>query len=279
MNPDSNAARTASTTTDPQMQQLMSKLAAQPTATWFGNWNTNVESDVNTLLGSAAQVNQIPVMVLYNIPGRDCSGGYSSGGAVSASAYDSWINAVAGGLNNRPAIVIVEPDALAEISCLSASNQSVRYQLLNYAVAKLKTDPRAKVYLDAGNPSWISAGTMAQRLNQAGIAKSDGFSLNVSNFYTTSENETYGQQISGLTGGKHFVIDTGRNGNGSDGQWCNPPGMALGHTPTADTGNSLVDYFLWIKVPGESDGTCNGGPAAGTWWPWYAEELALNAGW
>jgi endoglucanase len=27
---------------------------------------------------------------------------------------------------------------------------------------------------------------------------------------------------------------------------------------------------LWIKRPGESDGTCNGGPPAGTFWDAYA---------
>ena len=32
----------------------------------------------------------------------------------------------------------------------------------------------------------------------------------------------------------------------------------------------LVDAFLWIKTPGESDGTCSGGPAAGKWWGEYA---------
>ena len=43
--------------------------------------------------------------------------------------------------------------------------------------------------------------------------------------------------------------------------------------PTAQTGDPLVDALLWIKRPGESDGACNGGPPAGTWWP----EDALGA--
>jgi len=38
-----------------------------------------------------------------------------------------------------------------------------------------------------------------------------------------------------------------------------------------------VDAFLWIKIPGESDGTCQGCPPAGTWWPAYALGLARNA--
>jgi endoglucanase len=46
---------------------------------------------------------------------------------------------------------------------------------------------------------------------------------------------------------------------------------------TPSTGDPLADAFLWIKAPGESDGTCNGGPSAGTWWPDYALGLAQRA--
>jgi endoglucanase len=277
--PNSNAAQTASSTTDPTMKRVMTKLAATPTAFWFGNWNQNVQSDVSAVTTAAANANKTPVLVAYDIPDRDCSG-YSSGGATSASAYQSWISGFAAGIGSRSAIVILEPDATAQITCLSSGDQSTRNQLLQSAITTLKANSNTKVYLDAGNPSWVSASDMAQRLNSAGISKADGFSLNVSNFYSTSQNITYGQQVSALVGNKHFVIDTGRNGNGSsNGQWCNPSGMSLGNTPTSNTGNALVDYYLWIKVPGESDGSCNGGPAAGVWWPAYAETLATNAGW
>ena len=106
----------------------------------------------------------------------------------------------------------------------------------------------------------------------------------------------------GDAGLKKFVVDTSRNGQGPwtptasypDPQdWCNPPGRGLGLTPTADTGNELIDAFLWIKIPGESDGECTRGlgpggvtvdpewgvidPAAGAWFKQMALELAKNA--
>jgi Cellobiohydrolase A (1,4-beta-cellobiosidase A) len=95
----------------------------------------------------------------------------------------------------------------------------------------------------------------------------------------TSDNITYGTAISSSVGGKHFVIDTSRNGLGAtaDSQWCNPDGRALGTAATTTTGNSLVDAFLWLKRPGESDGTCNGGPNAGGWWADYALGLAQRS--
>ena len=100
----------------------------------------------------------------------------------------------------------------------------------------------------------------------------------------------------------HFVVDTSRNGQGPwtppagngwpDAQdWCNPPDRGLGARPTTNTGSALADAFLWVKIPGESDGQCDRGtgtghdparggiadPAAGVWFPQQAVELVRNA--
>ena len=104
---------------------------------------------------------------------------------------------------------------------------------------------------------------------------SHGFALNVSNYVGTAANVAYGNAMSARVGGKRYIIDTSRNGlGGVAGQWCNVPGQGLGDTPTTSTGQALVDAFLWVKYPGESDGTCNGGPSAGSWWADYALGLA-----
>ena len=252
---------------------VMTKLASQSTAAWFGGWNTNVQSDVNTLVTKSAAANSIAVLTLYNIPYRDC-GSYSAGGTTAAN-YRSWVTSVANGIGERSALVVLEPDALANIDCLSSAQKTERLSLLSDAVSILKSHSHTKVYLDAGNAHWVDATTMATRLKQANIAKGDGFSLNVSNFYTTAESTTYGTSLSALVNGAHFIIDTSRNGNGSAGGslWCNPTGRATGALPTLTTGQNLVDAYLWIKVPGQSDGACNGGPSAGTWWPDYALSL------
>jgi endoglucanase len=99
----------------------------------------------------------------------------------------------------------------------------------------------------------------------------------VSNYQTTSDERTYGDALSAAVGGKHFVVDTSRNGLGSNGEWCNASGRALGDRPTASTGDPLADAYFWIKRPGESDGTCNGGPPAGQWWAEDALGLAQRA--
>lgn len=99
---------------------------------------------------------------------------------------------------------------------------------------------------------------------------------------------------------KHALIDTSRNGQGSwkppagryrDAEvWCNPPGRGLGRRPTLATREPYVDGFLWIKVPGESDGECLRGtagpndpergvkaPSAGQWFADQARELIERA--
>lgn len=258
---------------------LMDKIAAQPQAQWFGGASADIRADVDRVVASATSAGALPVLVAYNIPHRDC-GSFAAGGASSPDAYRSWIDAYAAGLAGRSAIVVLEPDALAGIGCLSAADQSTRFGLLRYAVERLRSSG-GLVYLDAGNNRWQTVSTIASRLKAAGIELASGFSLNVSNFFSTAEEASYGDAISAAVGGKRYVLDTSRNGLGAtpDAQWCNPEGRALGARPTSFTGRALVDAFLWVKVPGESDGNCNGYPSSGTWMPEYALGLAQRAGW
>ena len=280
VDPSSNARKTADTwrLTRPADATQMDKIAAEPQVRWFGNWNTDVRGDVDAATTTGTQGGAVPVFVAYNIPQRDC-GGLSGGNTTTGDAYRSWITAFANGIGMRRATVILEPDALAAMDCLSSIDQQLRLDLLSYAVQTLHAKGGIAVYLDAGHPAWKSASTMAARLTSAGVALAQGFSLNVSNFRTTSDNLAYGQQIASLTGGKHFIVDTGRNGLGptADSQWCNPDGRALGERPSTQTGIANVDAFLWIKTPGESDGACNGAPSAGAWMPEYAVGLAQRA--
>lgn len=249
----------------------MDKLASKSVAKWLGEWSGDIFAAVNSVVTAATNSARVPVLVAYNIPSRDC-GGLSGGGGATASAYRTWIGSFASALAGRKALVILEPDALAAMDCLSSADQQTRLDLIQYAVQILKGQPNVTVYLDGGHPAWRSAADMAGRLTRANVSAADGFFLNVSNFFTTSDNLSYGQSVSSLLGGRHFVIDTSRNGLGptADRQWCNPAGRALGTVPTTATNNALVDAFLWIKVPGESDGACNGAPASGQWWADYA---------
>lgn len=280
VDPNSNAASqvTAWQTSRPQDALTIKKIANSAQARWFGNWNSNIGQDVASYVQSAQRAGAIPLLVLYNIPQRDC-GSYSAGGANDASAYAAWIQSVHQAIGNSKAAIILEPDALAQLDCLSAADQNTRVTLLQNAISTLKSGSGTIVYVDAGNPFWQSVSTMTDRLNRVHIQQADGFSVNVSNYITTSDNLTYGDTLSRALGNKHFVVDTSRNGAGPDlsKQWCNPSGRAIGPQSTTVTHDPLADAFLWIKNPGESDGNCNGGPNAGVWWADYALGLAQRA--
>jgi len=283
VDPNTAARRTADNwrSSRPEDAAAMDKIATQPAAEWLGEWTSNVRQYVKGRVSRIHEAGALPVFIAYDAPDRDC-GQYSAGGAESASDYLQWISDLGAGIGERKAVVILEPDLLGLIEKCTASNaQSARYAMLREAVKTLKAYPKLVLYLDAGNPNWIPAPEMAKRLQNAGLEYADGFSLNVSNYVGTAENLAYGKALSELTGGTHFVIDTSRNGNGApeDKAWCNPPGRALGVRPTANTGEPLCDAFLWLKRPGESDGTCNGGPRAGDFWPVQALELAKGAKW
>jgi endoglucanase len=282
VNPDGNAARQVAAYVksgkDEDAEQIR-KIAEQPTGEWIGP--ENPEQEAQGFTEAAAKAGRTALLVLYDIPHRDC-GQYSQGGAADGNAYRAWIDGVAAGIGDRPATVVLEPDAVLHLvdGCTPEEFHEERYDLLKGAITKLKSLKNTKVYLDAGNAGWGHPDQIFEPLERAGIDLADGFAVNVSNFYSTKDSIAYGKQLSAKVGDKHFVIDTSRNGNGpytagkTDENWCNPPGRELGEPPTTKTADPLVDAYLWVKRPGESDGTCKGGPTAGQWWASYALALA-----
>jgi endoglucanase len=278
VNPTSAAMRAAQKA-DPPSPELTA-IANTPQAYWLVPGSS--ASTVAKYVGDAAAAGAMPVFALYGIPHRDC-GSFAAGGFATGAEYKGWIDGIAADIGQAPVAVIVEPDALAMADCLSDGQRQERYDLIRYAVETLTRNPAAAVYIDAGHLRWHSADDMAARLNQAGVAQARGFSLNTANFFTTEDEIGYGEAISGLTNGSHYVIDTSRNGAGpapdSPLDWCNPSGRALGTPPTTATAGAHADAYLWIKRPGESDGSCNrGDPPAGNFVTQFAVELAHNAG-
>ncbi|MBO0868200.1 MAG: glycoside hydrolase family 6 protein [Micromonosporaceae bacterium] len=202
-------------------------------------------------------------------------------------------------------------------------------------VSNYQTTPRQQKY-----GTWISsciafANNPADggwRLGHYDFCGSQYFPANPNDFSTWGlTDQWYADNLGTAVPTTHFVVDTSRNGQGPNdmsryatapysqppnvisglagGNWCNPPGAGLGLRPTADTGVPLLDAYLWVKIPGESDGSCDiaGGarawdytaynpwnltgdaqqhfdplwgmvdPAAGGWFPQQALQLAQQA--
>ncbi|MBC7724484.1 MAG: glycoside hydrolase family 6 protein [Burkholderiaceae bacterium] len=271
VSPDSAAATAAASSPGTAAFGL---LASTPSAIWLLPEVypiDDVDDAVHAVMTSASRQDALPVFVVYGLPDRDC--GSLSAGGLSPDEYPRWIEAIAGGIAGRDAVVILEPDSLAQAP--DCPDPASRISAVRTAASAL-THTGTSIYLDGGHSDWRSPSAMAAVLERAGISGVRGFATNVSNYNPSDDERVYAEEVSALTGGAHFVIDSSRNGNGSDGSWCNPPGRAIGQLPSPIDDGTPEDATLWIKNPGESDGTCNGGPAAGGWWASRALDLVAG---
>ena len=320
---------------------LITEMETIPRAVWFtSGTQAQVQQQVRQTMAETAIERAEPVLVAYDIPGRDCAQ-YSAGGALNESAYEAWIDGFASGIGNSKAVVILEPDALGNMPSGCGLSSSVypftdaeRIAEIQDAVSALEADPGVSVYLDGTHSAWQSVGTITQRLLEANVQQAQGFYLNVSNYqadpnlidygtwisdciamvtdpsnafynnpsacasqyYPATESDFstwglttawYAQNMGGAVAATHFVIDTSRNGDGPNGMqqyanapynqpasvlstlaggnWCNPPASGLGLKPTASTGVPLLDAYLWVKTPGQSDGQCDAAGGVRAW--------------
>lgn len=257
---------------------LAKKIFEYPQSFWFGDNpkkpKKHMEGSIQRLLKRAHP--QLPIFVIYNIPNRDI-GQYSRGGAKSKELYLDFIHRFCNGIGDSKPIVIYEPDALPHSTLLSEEEQKWRLDLMKESLQIITNRTDSLVYVDVGHSNWLSPLIAHQLLNKVSNPKVRGFSLNSCNYRTTRECISWAKKVLKLRPNDNYVIDTSRNGQGPiNNEWCNPQGRGLGTPPTCETDHEKCDAYLWIKIPGESDGKCNGGPKAGMFWGEQAEELVRN---
>ncbi len=165
---------------------LLQAMVDTPQAVWFTSGTPHaVQQAVHQTVNQARAHRTMPVVVAYNVPGRDCAQ-YSAGGAADGAAYRAWIDGFAAGLRDDPAVVILEPDGLALLPTDCGQPDTYdRVSLISYAAHALLSDPNAHVYLDAGHSAWHAVGDMAVRLYNAGVLDVAGFVSNISNYRAT----------------------------------------------------------------------------------------------
>jgi endoglucanase len=295
VDPDSSAARAARrfAHSKPAWSAALNVVAGEPGAHRFYMWNMgpNVAGRVAHYL-EGTQVEQPGSTVMlstYSLVHHHC--GWTATPRVQAR-YDNFIRAVAQGIGNFHVVFFLELDSLITAPCLSHRQLAIRDAELKYAISVLEADPHVLVYLDGGAADAVHARRMAHLLLGAGVQQAQGFFLNSTHFDWTSTELHYGQTISRLTGGAHFIINTGENGRGplvprnrvlhGNEVLCNPPGRGLGPLSVVNdvaqqTGYAGNDGLLWFSNPGGSGGACRpGAPGTGVFWPKYAVMLARN---
>jgi endoglucanase len=278
----------------PSWSRALDVIAREPDVQRYGNWSgSNPGLQVSQYLGRASVLHPgtVPEISTYYLVdakrvGSHC--GHYSDPPWRQGAYHKWISSLASGIGDYRVIVFLEMDSLITTGCLSHHGLAVRLAEIHDAINVLSQLPHAVVYLDAGAADAVPAASTAKMLNKAGVSEIQGFFLNSTHFDWTSHEIRYGDEISRLTGGKHFVVNTAENGRGplvpknrvKNGNeiLCNPPGRGLGPLPTFNTGYAKVDAFAWIAYPGRSGGACRpGAPPTGDFWPQLAVQLVGNA--
>ncbi|EQC28447.1 hypothetical protein SDRG_13775 [Saprolegnia diclina VS20] len=259
----------------PRLKPALSTVLAQPLATWYTDRTEYLKVATQTMDVCAAgngHSAQLPVLVVYGLPGKDCSGVYSNQGSNTNTAeYTAFITALATLVGTQPVLYVLEPDAVGLLADGANSCAWTHGYLANMEIAMsllTAANPNALMYVDVGWWTFKNATTMATMLpivdKLAKAGRMRGIAINTSNYRGNAELLEYCMNFAAARPGYTCIFDTSRNYHGPSptGEWCNANMAGIGVPPTSSTGSPHVDYYLWLKTPGQSDGLCNTGVSA-----------------
>jgi len=203
-----------------KLRETLEKMRDAPAAIWL--WGKAALPDLETHLAKAAAMpeKQTVVLIMYNIPNRDCAALASSGeicckklpgGGCSRSFDDSddctegiseyqreMVDPAAEILRRYEdklrLVVVVEPDSLANLAtnedhpvCGHKATQNAYRSGIAYTLKTLATKvPSAGVYLDAAHGGWMGWTDSIEKLmnivGEMNVPAFHGFATNVANY-------------------------------------------------------------------------------------------------
>jgi hypothetical protein len=277
--------------------RLLEKIAVEPTPQRISSF-----SEGGTPAGVYAQTRKLFCKILradpHTIPIVTTDflhpelGGCATTAEMTADTanFEAQVTAMAQAIGRRPVALFLELDAVGSSSCMADREHSIATweTLVRYEAKAFEALPHTVVYIEGGYSDSNNAPYAARLLNAMGVRQVQGFFTNDTHQQWTLHELRYAKAVSRRTGNSHFVISTSTNGRGpllnkhprTEGveDLCNPPHRGLGVRDTTSPGLSRqLDALLWVVPPGDSSGTCNGGPSSGTFWVARAEVLAANA--
>lgn len=211
----------------------------------------------------------------------------NNGSAIYKAEYIDKIAAIIQKYPDVKLNLVIEPDSLANMvtnmGVAKCSNAATTYKDLTAYALKALNFANVDMYLDGGHAGWLgwdanigpAAKLFAEVYKAAGSPRAvRGLVTNVANYNAYSiatcnpitsgnskcDEQRYINAIAPLLTAEgfpaHFIVDVGRNGKQPTGQqawgeWCNVSGTGFGQLPTTNTGNALVDAFVWVKPGGE----------------------------
>jgi hypothetical protein len=273
---------------------LLEKIADQPEAQRFSLYSAGggpgaVFAQVQKIFchNMTADPGSIPIITTYFL----YQAGYcetSSEIVAHRPTFERQVNEMVAAIERRPAVMLLELDAVGSSRCMERSGALAEWENdMRYEIQQVLTLPHAVVYIEGGYSDGNPPGYTAKVLNAVRVQSIRGFYTNDTHMNWTANEIRWGDKVSALTGGTHFIINTADNGHGpllnphpvkqGNEDLCNPPGRGAGIPTTTNTGNAAIDAFMWVHVPGTSSGKCNGGTPSGTFWLDRALTEAWNA--
>ena len=277
-----------------QVQEL-SKIASEPEAQRFSIFSEGggpgaIFGQVQKIFctNMTADPGSIPIINTYFL--HPALGGCATPAQIRAynPVFRRRIDEMAAGIENRPAVTLLELDAIGSSSCMVKQHSLPEWEAdLRYEINAIQALPHTVVYVEGGYSDGNSPQYTARILNAVGVSKIRGFFTNDTHLNWTINEVRWATRVSKLTHGAHFIVNTSDNGRGpllnrnrvknGNEDLCNPPGRGIGPRDTTNTGSRYADAFLWTHPPGNSGGSCGGGPSSGVFWPARAVQMAENA--
>uniref|UniRef100_A0AAV1TMY4 Glycoside hydrolase n=1 Tax=Peronospora matthiolae TaxID=2874970 RepID=A0AAV1TMY4_9STRA len=260
------ASYSGAKTTYPHLATAIETIERYSITAWYTDRLTSTEqSAMLASLTSECSEDSRMTIAVYGIPNKDCSAGLSSSGSVkTTSDYQAFLSGLTAAVGDRKVLYIVEPDAAGLLAEEGGCGKAAGYlENLKIAITALSANANAQLYLDVGY--WLLAdskkaaevATVVKELSTSGAVK--GVTINTSNYRPTDECTTYCSNFQSAMGSTDMscIIDTSRNHNKlTTTDWCNVKSAGIGKPPSSETGIANIDYFMWVKPPGESDGVC-----------------------
>ena len=256
VNPNYVKSIESTPTTDPADKKLLEKMKKFPTGLWIDRIAA-IENVPVWLEGAEKQAKAkgkpvVPVIVVYDLPNRDCAAAASAGELTVEDGGEQryrteFIDPIAEHFAKHPDLkiaVVLEPDSLANLATnlgieQCAKSQKIYKNSTAYAISKLSL-PNVYIYLDAAHAGWLGWNSNRNRVTDVyvevlemagGADRIRGFATNVSN-YNALEGEwgkklesssptpnelSYVEALAGTLAekgikDKGFLVDTSRNG-------------------------------------------------------------------
>lgn len=276
----------------------LAKSALQPRALWFTIGNSaGRPTSISTYIAEEqhGDPNVLVQMAIFGVWGFKGEGNRVKHGLTKKekATYRRWIASASRQIGDARVAIVLEPDLALTFNRpgKSAGRRTkggrARQALTRFAAATFHAhNPRAAVYLDAGDADWLSPAQATKLLVRSGVGYARGFALGATHYSSTQADIVHGARIASALRAKgiqsHFVIDTADNGRPftysqfykkhphglfdnsarckkSTSKVCNalgvPPTWKVTSTALSLTASernaaaSLVDGYLWFGRP------------------------------